>query len=209
MKQGLTEIICVIDKSASMCEIRNGAIEGFNKFLDLYKRLEGDIRITLALFSSGSKDGDLYQMVCDNVQIHNVQPLSRNTYRPAGYTALYDALGRTILKVGKRLYLTPEEEQPERIMMVILTDGVENNSTVYTLAEIKTLIKNLSEKYRWEFLFLAANVDAERTAKKINIPSECTMRFENSSRGITHAFQELSEKTLELLLQDTATATIH
>jgi len=52
MKDGLSEIICIIDSSGSMGLIKNDAIGGFNSFLDEQKKLPGEAILTLIQFNT-------------------------------------------------------------------------------------------------------------------------------------------------------------
>lgn len=49
---------------------------------------------------------------------------------------------------------------------------MENASHRYSSAEIKAKIRRQTEKYGWEFIFLAANIDAVATAEHIGIRRE-------------------------------------
>jgi hypothetical protein len=63
----------------------------------------------------------------------------------------------TIDDVGKQLAATPEPERPNKVIVAILTDGMENAGRDYTNAKVTAMIRHQQEKYSWEFLFLAAN----------------------------------------------------
>ena len=57
-----------------------------------------------------------------------------------------------------------EEDRPERTLFVITTDGMENASRRYSYEKVREMTKRQKEKYGWEFLFLGANIDADRAA---------------------------------------------
>lgn len=181
MKKDSTEIVCVLDRSGSMGAIRSDAVGGFNAFLDDQKSLPGEARFTLVLF-----DHD-YDLVHDATDIQGVPHLDENTYSPRGTTALLDAIGRTIDDVGKRLSETPEDERPSRVIVSILTDGLENASRDYDNGRISEMISHQQEKYGWEFIFLAANQDAMATARSMSIRRENTISYEATPDGIREA----------------------
>lgn len=81
-----------------------------------------------------------------------------------GSTALLDAVGRTIDKIGNAQKHTAEEERAEKVMFVITTDGMENCSREYGYNKVRQKIERQKEKYGWEFIFLGANIDAVETA---------------------------------------------
>jgi len=186
MKSGLSEIICVVDRSGSMGAIRSDAIGGFNTFLQTQKDLPGDAKFTLILFN------DSYDIVYDGAPIKEVKNLISKTYVPRGNTALYDAVGRAIDTVGLRLANTPEEERPEKVIVAILTDGEENSSKEYSLQRINEMIKHQKEVYSWEVVFLAANMDAVAAAQTLGIQSKDAFSFVATGKGIRSAYKDMS-----------------
>jgi uncharacterized protein YegL len=186
MKQGLSEIICVVDRSGSMGPIKNDAIGGFNTFLQAQKELPGDAKLTLILFNQG------YDIVHDGTPIKEVKNLNSKNYVPSGNTALYDAVGRAIDTVGGRLANTPEEERPEKVIVAILTDGEENSSKEYHLARINEMITHQKEVYNWEVVFLAANMDAVATAQTLGIQSKDAFNFVATGKGVRSAYVDMS-----------------
>ena len=126
MKEGLTEIISIVDRSGSMQSILDDAIGGFNTFLAAQQRQPGEAKLSLILFDHE------YQVVQQAVDIQQVEPLNQDTYVPRGSTALLDAVGKTIDAVGERLAATAESERPSQVIISILTDGYENARQTYS-----------------------------------------------------------------------------
>jgi uncharacterized protein YegL len=186
-KAGLSEIVVVVDRSGSMSAIKMDAIGGFNSFLQTQKELPGDAKFTLILFNHE------YKIIHDGVPIKEVPNLNTKSYYPTGNTALYDAVGRAIDSVGERLANTPEEERPEKVIVAILTDGEENSSKEYKQAKINEMIKHQKEVYSWEFVFLAANIDAVETAKSIGIDVKDAFGFVATGMGVRSAYRGLSD----------------
>ena len=163
MKKDLAEIICVVDRSGSMESIRDDAIGSFNTFLDEQQKLPGECLFTYVHFDHE------YELVFGGRKIKDVAKLTRDTFQPRGSTALLDAIGRTIVEVGSRFAAMPEAERPERVLMVIVTDGGENSSRTFTREAINEKIKHQGEVYKWNFIFLAAGPDAFAEANAIGI----------------------------------------
>jgi uncharacterized protein YegL len=182
MDKQLTEIACVIDRSGSMESLCKEAIGGFNTFLDQQKAFPGKAKLTLVLFDHE------YLVPCDHVDIQNVRPLDESTYEPRGTTAMLDAIGRTIDDVGRRLATTPEAERPGKVIVTILTDGIENASKDYTQAKVSKMIAHQQEKYGWQFLFLAANQDAIANARDLSIGAQDAVNFDATGDGVREAF---------------------
>jgi hypothetical protein len=172
-----------------MNAIAGDAIGGFNTFLTQQQALPGDARLTLVLFDHE------YQVTHSGVEIRSVPPLDEHTYVPRGMTALLDAVGRTIDDVGKRLAATPEDQRPGKVIVAILTDGMENASRDYTNAKVAAMIRHQQEKYSWEFIFLAANQDAIKAAEAIAIQPKDAIAFQATGQGVRMAMARVSEET--------------
>ena len=187
MKEGLTELVFILDRSGSMGIMMKEAIGGFNSFLEEQKKLPGEAKLTLALFDNH------YDLICNGKDIKCVEPLDECTYAPRGTTALLDAIGRTVDDVGRRLNETPENERPSKVLVAILTDGLENASKDYTGNKINEIITHQRGKYSWEFLFLAANQDAIDTGTTIGIQPRMSYNYCCSSVGGTlNAFKSVT-----------------
>ena len=177
MKKGLTEIIYVLDRSGSMGHLTGDTIGAYNAYLDEQKSYDGETRITTVLFD------DRYELLFNGVSIDEAY-LDHEKYYVRGLTALYDALGKTILDVGSRLSRTPESERPEKVIFIITTDGYENASKEFTNARVKQMIEHQQSKYSWEFLFFGANIDSAETASSIGVSSDRAYDFAPSAAGI-------------------------
>jgi len=186
MNQNLTEIACVVDRSGSMASIRSDAIGGFNTFLEGQKAHPGRARLTLVLFDHE------YQVVHDGKDIRAVPPLDEATYMPRGTTALLDAIGRTVDDIGARLARTPEAQRPGKVIVSILTDGLENASKDYTRERIATMIEHQRTKYGWDFIFLAANQDAIQVAAGMAIPAQDAIGYAATAAGTRAAWDDLN-----------------
>ena len=134
-----------------MNAMKEEAIGGINAFLESQQKLPGEARLTLVLFDRE------YIVAHDGVPIKDVPPLDSHSYVPRGTTALLDAIGRTINTIGERLDRTPESERPGKVIVAILTDGLENASQEFKRKEIFKMIKHQRDVYSWEFVSLAPN----------------------------------------------------
>ena len=95
MKESLTEIISIVDRSGSMQSILDDAIGGFNTFLRSQQAQPGEAKLSLILFDHE------YQVVHQAVDIQQVESLNQDTYVPRGSTALLDAVGKILMRWGK------------------------------------------------------------------------------------------------------------
>jgi uncharacterized protein YegL len=189
MNTNLSEIICILDRSGSMSSIRNDAIGGFNTFLESQKAVPGEARLTLVLFD------DQYDVVHRAAPLKQVPGLDEATFVPRGTTALLDAIGRTVDDVGRRLAAIPEADRPGKVIVAILTDGMENSSRRYTRDRVFDMIRHQQDVYSWEFIFLAANQDAIATAAGIGIDAHDASPFVADGEGTLAAFNLMSSET--------------
>ena len=165
----MIDVICIIDKSGSMHPLRDDTIGAFNEFLEEQKQLPEKARLTLALFDHE------YQLVHDRVKLKKVDPLTQETYSPGGYTALLDAVGKTLTSLKDR----------EKAIVVIITDGYENASEEYNRDAIRILLEDQQEK-GWEVHYLGVGVDDFHDAHSIGI--EKTSSFQKSAQGTRDAY---------------------
>jgi uncharacterized protein YegL len=187
MNSNLTEIIFLLDRSGSMGGLERDTIGGFNALIDNQKKLEGKTLVTGVLFD------DQYEVVWNCADAEKVK-LTAEEYYVRGCTALLDAIGKTILDVGYRLSKTNEGNRPGKVIFVITTDGFENASREFTYEKVKELIKHQQEKYNWEFIFLGANIDAEREAGNLGINCENAFSFEASEVGVEDMYKMVCEE---------------
>jgi uncharacterized protein YegL len=178
-----TEIISVLDRSGSMASIKRDAIGGFNSFVETQKEFGDNVFLTTVLFD------DRYEVIHDNISINKIELLNEYNFVPRGTTALYDAIGKAINTVRDRHLKT---NSPEKIICVILTDGQENASREYNDVTISALIKEMTDKYNWEFVFLAANQNAFSKASSLNIPVGNTLNFQATSDGVFNLYSDVS-----------------
>ena len=166
--------------------MKEEAIGGISAFLESQQKLPGEARLTLVLFDHE------YIVAHDGVPIKDISPLDEHTYVPRGTTALLDAIGRTINTIGERLDKTPEPERPAKVIVAILTDGLENASQEFKRKQIFKMIKHQREVYSWEFLFLGARQDAIQAGAQIGIPIANAVTFSEAPGGPSSAFAALS-----------------
>jgi len=188
MKDSLTQITVVLDRSGSMADIRQATIDSFNEFTEGQKKVPGEANFTLIQFDTQNP----WEVLCDSRPIAGAPKLSLETYQPRGGTPLHDAIGLTIDDLGKTLSRMNEADRPVKVVIVILTDGLENASSKYTGARIAEMIKHQTEVYKWQFVFLGANQDAILTGEKLNIPMSNSITFAASATGTANAVSSTS-----------------
>ncbi len=187
MNKNLTEMVFILDRSGSMSGLEADTIGGYNSLIEKQKGEPGDAAITTVLFD------DRYEMLCDHADIKKVKPMDNKTYYARGCTALLDAIGKTINHVGNRHKFAPDSEVPAKTMVVIITDGYENASHEFGLNKVRSMIEHQKTKYKWEFLFLGANIDAVETAGTFGISADRAVTYEADSAGTVMNFRVVNE----------------
>ena len=183
MKKGYIDITLVLDRSGSMQDIREATQDGVNEFINKQKLIDGNNTFTLIKFD------DQYERTLNNIPLKDVQKVK---LEPRGMTALLDAIGITINDKGKYFRKLPENERPEKVIFVIVTDGQENSSKEFRREKIFDMIKKQTEKYSWEFVFLGANQDAIATAVSYGINATSAMTYSSTSHNTTSMFVSLA-----------------
>lgn len=187
MKENLTELVFILDRSGSMSGLEEDTIGGFNSMLEKQKKEKGNAFVTTVLFDNN------YDLLHDRLNITNIKPITKKEYYVCGSTALLDAIGITISNSGKALSAMKEEDRPDKVMFVIITDGMENSSKEYTYGKIKDMIQHQKTHYSWEFMFLGANIDAIKTAASFGISEDRATNFVSDSAGTQLNYKAVSE----------------
>lgn len=172
-KKNLTYVAIVLDESGSMLTVRDETIAAVNAFIESQKKVEGECKVTLQKFSS-----DVPFPVFVDADVKETPALTTETYNPHGWTALYDAIGSTIQGLGLRLACLPEEERPSQVIIVVQTDGDENNSKFYHLGKIKEMMEHQKAIYSWDFVFLGVGPDAFSTGGLLGFDANKTLSYD-------------------------------
>ena len=91
----------------------------------------------------------------------------------------------------------------EKVLVCIITDGMENASRFYGSDQVKAMIKRQQDKYGWEFIFLGANIDAVETAGRYGIRADRASRYHNDKAGIDINYGSMSETIVNLRVNKT------
>ena len=187
MKNNITELVFILDRSGSMSGFEADTIGGFNSTIERQKEQEGKVYVSTVLFDNYS------EVIHDRVDINEIKPMTRKDYNVRGCTALLDAIGGAIHHIGNVHKYARPEDVPEHTIFIITTDGMENASQRYSSQDIKAKIKRQTEKYGWEFIFLAANIDAVETAENIGIRRERAANYRQTNKGVERSYYAMSE----------------
>jgi hypothetical protein len=181
----LTDVTVLIDKSLSMSEQVNDTIIGFNSFLatqkDAAQRNGSHCDLQLIQFDDKYEPGPRYDVL-------KHPQLTREQYVPRGHSALLDAVGRTIEEAGKRYADMPEAKRPGKVVVVVLTDGADDSSQLFTAQAIREKITLQHDLYKWNFIFLGASLDAWVVGSQYGFQPGKTLSTAATSIGTQHGF---------------------
>ena len=159
MKENFIHVVFVVDESGSMMSSREDVIGGFKRVIDEQKAVkEGTCSVSLYKFAD--KVTEVYR----GKDVNDVKYLDEETYSPGGMTAMNDGIGVAIDSIGEWLNSMKESEKPEKNLIVIMTDGMENASKEYSGERIREMIKHQEEKYNWSFMYLGTDITDAQAA---------------------------------------------
>lgn len=187
MKNNITELIFILDRSGSMAGLESDTIGGFNAMIEKQKKQEGECYVSTILFDNVS------EVLHDRCRLADIPKMTDADYTVRGCTALVDAIGGAIHHIANIHKYARREDVPEHTMFVITTDGMENASHRYHLDEVKKIIEQYKTEKGWEFLFIGANIDAVEAAAGFGIPKDRAVNYHADAEGTCVLYNAVSE----------------
>ena len=179
--------LVILDKSGSMEAIRTEAINGYNETLGSIKSTQlkfmdtQEHYVSLAAFCDCGID-----MIYDMTPIKDADKLTKEKYDPCCCTPLFDAIGKTVKTLKKKI----ADVEDSAVLVTIITDGYENSSKEWDGKAVAKLIEECKEE-GWMFSFIGAGEDVVKVATTISITN--TMVWENTSEGTKKMFDDENE----------------
>ena len=96
----------------------------------------------------------------------------------------------------------PEEDRPGKVLLVIITDGLENASREFTKDKVREMIAHQQEVYNWDFIFLGANMDAVSEAGHLGINRRTSRTFAHNKEGVQEMYADLDVKLCSYRLSE-------
>ena len=187
VKNNITELVFILDRSGSMGGLESDTIGGFNSLIEKQRKQDGECYVSTVLFDNVS------EVIHDRVKLADVKPMTDKEYFVRGCTALIDAIGGAIHHIGNIHKYARPEDVPEHTMFVITTDGLENASHKYSSDEVKKMVERQKEKYGWEFLFIGANIDSVENAKHFGIGADRAVNYHADKQGTAVLYDTVAE----------------
>ena len=187
MKNNITELVFILDRSGSMSGLEGDTIGGFNSLIEKQRRQDGECYVSTVLFDNVS------EVLHDRVRLSEIRKMTEDDYTVRGCTALIDAIGSAIHHIATIHKYARREDVPEHTMFVIMTDGMENASRKYSSREVKRMIEKEKKKNGWEFLFIGANIDSVETAGHFGIGADRSANYHADGKGTAVVFEAVAD----------------
>jgi len=167
------DVQVVLDRSGSMEDSWNSTLSGLNKYVIKLANKDGiKAKITLMTFSSEGME-TIRQMVPAKI----FAAVTARDISPSGNTPLFDAIGRGIEDLRNRL-------SDHRKALLVMTDGEENASQIYTGEAVKAMIES-ARKDDWLLMYLGAGHDAAAQAEALGFDPAHTGQYSKSATKAT------------------------
>ena len=181
----VNHIAFVVDRSGSMSGIRSKVIAAFNAQLaECRKNSESLAQQTFVSFYTFQTTVDPPRFFAK--PIADVSSLTE--LRCTGTTALLDATGQAIVDLSS---MPSAELDNVSFLVLVLTDGAENNSRKYK-STLKGMIEKVQATGRWTFAFLTPPGD-EATLAGFGIPLGNIRAWETTQAGIKQLGQAMQQ----------------
>lgn len=191
-KNNITELVFILDRSGSMAGLESDTVGGFNSLIEKQKKVDGKCYVSTVLFNQET------YVLHDRVTLENIKPMTEKDFYVGGCTALLDAIGGAIHHIKNIHKYARIEDVPQNTMFVIMTDGMENMSKIYSSDKVKSMIEHEKSEYGWEFLFIGANIDAVETASHFGINYDRAVNYNADSEGTGIVYDTVAQTVCSL-----------
>lgn len=187
--------LLILDESGSMQTIYRQALTGCNETIQSVRAADRRHANQSHRFSFVTFNSTGTRTILDDVPIAEVRNLTEADFFPRECTPLYDAMGRAITALERRV------KEIDRVLVTVVTDGEENDSNEYSLDAIRAMTERLREK-GWTFIYMGANQDADEVAAQLNIYNNLTFEatvtgtmdmYRRCNKGQNYFFDKLAE----------------
>ncbi len=159
----------LLDKSGSMSSNWAETLGALNQYAKKMAEADGDTKITVAAFDSGSFD-----VIRDHVKAKKWSDITEDDARPGAMTPLLDSIGK----------LDALQKAKKRASFLILTDGLENASREMKRDDVKAVIERWKSA-GYDVVFMGADFDAFGQAGSIGVAAGQTLNLKKSNVNVT------------------------
>jgi uncharacterized protein YegL len=176
--------------------LESDTIGGFNSMMEKQKKTGEKAVVSTVLFD------DECEVIHDRVPIEKIGKMTDKQYYVRGCTALLDAVGGAIHHIGNVHKYARKEDRPDKTIVVITTDGMENASRKYSREKIEKMVGKQQKKYGWEFIFIGANIDAYAEAQKYGIRRDRAVNYVSDTIGTAGVYAGVSKAVCSVMMAE-------
>jgi hypothetical protein len=173
-RQGYRHRIIVQDRSGSMNDILKGAQSGLEEFLKSEAAQPGRATVSLWDFDTVTRCVASFTSP-GGVLGYKIEP--------RGGTNMYDAVTEAVQADGRVLEAMREEDRPEDVTVLIASDGLHNTTVRHTGDQVKELLDQQQDVYKWRVIYMGCNQDALAEGAKLGAQGGLTVNSVGSDTG--------------------------
>lgn len=181
----MMNVYILLDRSGSMQNQWGEAINSVNAYV---KELPKDTNVFLAAF-------DHDYTVLRNTTVKKWQPIDREEIVPRGNTRLFDSAARVMYRAL--------DDNAEKTVIVVMTDGEENASLNFKQSDVKSLADTMDKK-KWELIFLGANFDKVSDVAINNFGRDSSKFLNMTTGNMTGTMADLAIRSTAYATMDSA-----
>ncbi len=170
----------LLDRTGSMSDIWDEALGSVNAYAEAIGKVEegeaDDLKTTVTLAAFDYQEGFQFDVLRKDIEPDAWANVTNDDVSPRGMTPLFDAINRTITMA--------EADNPEKAVIVIMTDGHENSSREVTRAGAKAALDR-AEARGWEVVFLGAEFSSFGDADAVGVDRSKQMAVSAGTLSIT------------------------
>lgn len=183
-KKDKLSVYILLDRTGSMQVRWVEALSSVNAYVEKLAKDKAKAAVTLALFDRHA-NGPQFDVIRDKQSPADWKPVSDADATPRGDTPLYDAVGK--------LVNLAEQENSEKAVLVVMTDGQENSSREMTRESAKAALERCKRR-GWQVVFLGADFDAVTQASTVGVMRANSLNMSVGNYAAT--MDSLGEKTV-------------
>lgn len=172
-----THLLAILDRSGSMAGVKDDMESGLNELFKEQAKLDGKCLVDYVQFD------DQYELVFQDTPVGDAKAV----LQPRGLTALLDAVGKSVTQLGDKLAKLDEDKRPGLVQVIVVTDGYENASREWNAEKVRALIKQQTDEWNWDFVFLGANLDAVVVGTSFGFDAGKSMTYDTGNTGALYA----------------------
>lgn len=203
-------ISALIDNSGSMANLDTNELAQ-----SLTKMIREQCEMGKEVIFYGATFSDDFNIFADGINGNSVN-ITKKDIMPNGMTALIPAFAKMIKTTGMRLS-DMTERRPGKVIFILLSDGEQtcNQLSIHSRSpddvkyegndasdNLKALIEEHSNVYKWNFLYLGTNYDSINAGKKFGISANQCINYaytpkgsQNVTRVCSSAMSRMQNKT--------------